>query len=361
MISPDCIRENPQVLSVGYEVPGYCYTQREIFDKFAYPEKWRRVFNGAGVEKRRFVGTLEHMRMLSFQEQQEIYAKEAAYLAEIAIMNSMDGRQVKEFTNLSFSSCTGILPGPVMGHYLHKSMDMRHNTNIGNNLFQGCDGAFPGIRRCFDYTAHTDKPSLVVSCELSSCTYYPEERGPNGEPDPEGHHELLRAHSLFADAAACILIGKDKSGDPRHPYILDAETYLDTRYIGDLGYTWRNGRLRVLLSRRVPQIASDLVSKVTPRLLQRWDLTVPDINYWVIHPAGAIVLDLIRDKLGIAEEKLCYSRQALREFGNCSSATVGIIAKLLMQDLQKPDGYLVMINVGPGMTADATLMMFCDG
>ena len=216
-----------------------------------------------------------------------------------------------------------------------------------------CEAAFPGLRTSYDFVV--SRPGAIaaaIACELCCLTYYPE--APSA--DPENDYELMRANSIFADACSCAIIGCDD--DSRHPSIIDFTSQLDTSFRNELGYIWREGRLRVRLSRRVPEIASMLIGKAVAELLARNSLGTSDIAYWVLHPPGAAVLDLFRDKLGIAEEKLKYSRKALRLFGNCSSSTVGIVGKLLMQDVKEPKGYLVMANVGPGMVANASLMRF---
>ncbi len=173
---------------------------------------------------------------------------------------------------------------------------------------------------------------------------------------PKNDYELLRSNAVFADACSCALIGYDD--DPRHPEILDFSSAMDTAYMSELGYVWRNGRLRVRLSKRVPELATELLDKAIHSLLLKNKLTVNDIAYWVIHPPGAAVLNKVQDQLGISEEKLKYSRLALKMFGNTSSASVGIVGKLLIGQEVNPEGYLVMANVGPGMTSNAVLCRF---
>lgn len=71
------------------------------------------------------------------------------------------------------------------------------------------------------------------------------------------------------------------------------------------------------------------------------------------------VIDIIRDTLGIDEEKLSFSRQFLRQYGNCSSATVGGVAKILIERITPRYGeYLMVVTVGPGMTGGASLLRF---
>lgn len=346
------VKHSPKIISIDFAVPKYAYTQREIFDEFGYPKYFWSLFKSAEIDKRHFSIPLEKIRKLSWQEQQEEYFKAALNLSKRAMLNCLDDRNPSDIAALVFSSCTGILPGPVMGHYLAREFKLASNTHITNIAFQGCDGGFPGLRNAFDFTSVTGKNSIVIACELTSCAYFPE---PEGKPDPENHYELARSYAIFADACLAILVGFDN--EPRHPSIIDMETYLNTEYLNELGFIWRDGRLRVRLSRKVPDIATELSEIVVGRLLKRHNLKVSDIKYWIIHPGGSLILDKIRDRLNLPEEKLKYSREALRLYGNCSSSTVGIIGKLLMlHEKPQPGDYGAIISLGPGMTADMTLL-----
>jgi alkylresorcinol/alkylpyrone synthase len=76
-----------------------------------------------------------------------------------------------------------------------------------------------------------------------------------------------------------------------------------------------------------------------------------------VHAAGAQVLDAIRDRIGIKEEKFSISREILRRCGNCSSVTIGLIGHELMKTKNPAPGERgLIISLGPGMTAGATLI-----
>lgn len=342
----------PKIISLGYAVPKWCYGQELIFRELGYPKHFWRIFRDAQIDKRHFCVPLPQIRKLTFQEQQEEYIKQALELAKRAILQCLDGRPTEQIGLVTWSTCTGFPPGPVIPHYFTNEFHSTDDIEINNLSSQGCEAAFPGLRRCHDYTIVTGRPSLAIACELCCLTYYPEVIG----ADPENDYELLRSNSLFADGCSCALIGFDN--DSKHPEIRDFATVLDTRYKDDLGYIWKNGRLRVRLSKRVPDIAAELAGRVVHKILSRHCLDIQDIRYWVIHPPGAIVLDKIRDGLKIEEDKLKYSRQALREYGNTSSSAVGIVGKLLINQEPDPSGYLMMVNVGPGMVSNATLLRF---
>lgn len=347
----------PKIISIGYAVPEKSYTQEEVFNELRYDRRFWPLFRDSGIEKRHFWVLLEILRSLSFQEQQEHYKEGAVNLSLRAAMHCLMGNDVKGIRSLIFSSCTGFCPGPTVAHYLGNALHLSPRTYYLNIGSMGCEGGFPGVKRAADFVAASGQPALAVACELASCSYFPES---DGKPDPENHYELARSNALFGDAAAAVLVGYDD--DPRHPVIMDTESYTDTSYMGELGYVWRDGRLRVLLSRRVPEIAAELVSIVVPRLLLRNDLGVGHINHWIIHAAGNQVLDNIRDKMGIAEDSMFFSRKALSLYGNCSSTTIGVIGKLLMEESNPQEGeYGLVVSLGPGMTAGCTLLRWGGG
>jgi len=340
-----------QIISIGYAVPTHSYSQEEIFAELRYPKHFWRIFRDAGIERRHFWVPLPEIRRLSWQEQQERYVAGAVVLSEKAIIACLDGRDPKDIGCVIYGSCTGFAPGPTIAHYLAKLFDFAPSTYYTNIIGQGCESGFPGLKRAHDFVVATGRPALVVNCELSCLTYFPE---PEGEPDPENRYELLRSNSIFADAASSALVGVDD--DPRHPHIIDTETYTDTDYLGDLGYTWRDGRLRVMLSGRVPELAPLVVKPAVDAVLERQGLDISQIEWWVIHAAGNTVIDNIRDALGVSEEKMRLSRETLKNFGNTSSTSVGITGKRLMSQGIKPGDYAAVLSVGPGMTGGMSLL-----
>lgn len=347
------VNSKAKIISMGYAVPEHSYSQASVFQVLGYPQRFWRVFKESGIEKRHLWIPPEDAVGLSWQDQQEIYRVGAVKLSLQAIYECLDGRSAGDIACVVYGSCTGFTPGPTIAHYLAKELSLEPSTYYTNIIGQGCESGFPGLRRAYDFAVATGKKALVVNCELCSCTYYPE---PAGRPDPENHFECLRSNAIFADAASCALVGFDD--DPRHPLIMDMETYTNTDFINDLGYTWRDGRLRVMLSRRVPELAPLVVKPAVDAVLQRQGLSVTDIKWWVIHAAGNTVLDNIRDTLGIAEEKVTLSRGTLREFGNTSSTSVGITGKRLMSQDIKPGDYAAILSIGPGISGGCTLLCF---
>jgi alkylresorcinol/alkylpyrone synthase len=341
----------PKVISIGFAVPERSYTQEEIFQALGYPQRFRRVFKESGIEKRHLWVPPDEVKNLRWQKQQETYRDGAVKLSLRAIKECLDGRNAGDIACVVYGSCTGFTPGPTVAHYMAKELSLDPSTYYTNIIGQGCESGFPGLRRAYDFAVTTHKLALVVNCELCSCTYYPD---PDDKPDPENHFELLRSNALFADAASCALVGFDD--ERRHPCIIDMETHTNTDFINDLGYTWRDGRLRVLLSRRVPDLAPLVVKPAVDAVLRRQGLRVDAIRWWVIHAAGNTVLDNIRDALKLPDESIRLSRETLMRFGNTSSTSVGITGKRLMSEDIHPGDFAAVLSIGPGMTGGISLL-----
>lgn len=343
----------PQIISLGFAVPRNRYTQEEIFARLGYPRGYYRIFRDSGIDHRYFQVSLDRIPGLSFQEQQEEYQKGAMTLSLKSTLECLDGRSVKDIGCVIFSSCTGFLPGPTIPHYLSRELHFSPNTYFCNIGSMGCEGGYPGLKRASDFTQTTGRPSLVVACELSSCAFYPE---PPGMPDLTGDMEIMRANAIFADGACCALVGYDESW--RHPSIIDTETFTDTGYITELGFTWQNGRLRVRLARNIHELAARVTGPCVRALLERHSLSTDSINWFVIHAAGNPVIDKIRDELDLPEEKTRLSRQTLKDFGNTSSSSIGITGKRLMSENINKGDYVLVISIGPGITCGTTLLRF---
>jgi alkylresorcinol/alkylpyrone synthase len=345
----------PKIISLGVAAPAFRYTEEQIFYALGYPHAFKRIFRDSEIEHRNSCVPLSELKILSFQQQQDIYRVEATKLGSAALMDAMDTRPVWNIGALVYATCSGLAPGPTIPNYIARDLKLPHDVTLINVASMGCGGGYPGLTAAVDYAKAHSRLAAVIACELTSLTYHPE---PEGKPDPENSYELLRANSLFGDYASCAIVGQDE--DPSHPTIIDSESYTNTDYIDDLGYQWCNGRLRVRLSRRVPECATEVADRAVRNLLKRhFPLQPKEIRWWVVHAAGMKVIDMIAADLELPEEKVQYSKTFLRTNGNVSSATVGGIAKMLMQSERPvPGDQLAVVFVGPGMSAGATLLRF---
>ena len=340
----------PKIISIGYAVPPQSYTQEEVFKALHYPHHFRHIFLDADIDKRHFWMPLD--AKISWQEACDAYKRGAIYLSKQAVRACLDDRDASDIGSISFASCTGYECPGIM-HRLTEELGFSQEALYTNILGMGCEGGAPALWRAYHHTLATGELSLAVSCEICSVCHFPEPA-----PDPSGDWELLRANAIFGDGASAALIGFDD--DPRHPYLMDFETYFDPVNLKHLGFVWQDGRLRVLLSRQIPKIVPSVVQPPVEKILQRHHLSLNDIKWWVIHPGGSAVLSNLRNKLGIPEGKMALSREALRLFGNCSSSSIGIVGKLLMGGDVRWGDWGLIVSLGAGLAAGATLLHWGD-
>lgn len=345
---------NPKIVSVGTAFPERSYTQEEAWSALNYKDAahFKRIFMKSGISKRHFWVDFSKAREYSWQVLQDEYKKGALVLSAQSVKSCFDGRHPLDLGSVTYVSCTGY-QCPSVIHHLIDDLELPHDAFYTNILGMGCGGGFPGLKRAYDCTLQSKKPSLVVATEICSSCLFPED---GGTPDCENDYELLRANAIFADASASVLVGYDS--DPRHPYILDFESNCNPEYLNYLGFVWRDSRWRVLLSRKVKDVAPAVVEPAVKRILSRNNLLIKDIQWFVIHAAGSAVLDNIRDHFGIPEKKMALSREILNQYGNCSSTTIGIIGKRLMEEVVDPGDRVLVISVGPGMEGGCTYLRF---
>ena len=85
-----------------------------------------------------------------------------------------------------------------------------------------------------------------------------------------------------------------------------------------MGWDVTDRGLKIVLGQGVPDYAEQLRPHVDS-FLSASGLSVADIDFWLIHPGGPKVIDVIESALGLPEKTLDRTRKHLREIGNLSS------------------------------------------
>jgi alkylresorcinol/alkylpyrone synthase len=114
---------------------------------------------------------------------------------------------------------------------------------------------------------------------------------------------------------------------------------------------------KVILSRDIPSIVTDLVEKNIQELVVQQGITVQEIGQFVAHPGGTKVLQAYCDGLGITDQELRHSLGVLRDFGNMSSATIFFILERFLQDRTvQPGSFGLLSALGPGFSSELVLV-----
>lgn len=349
------------VLGWGEAVPAYRYRQDQLAEHLAAalpPAQGRRLkaaFRGSRLETRHSVlpdfaagadARLFRGGSPSTAARMVVFAEEAPGLGEAAARAALAdaGTDPARITHLLFATCTGFAaPGPDRDLIVRLGLSPTvRRVQIG---YQGCSAGIVALRTAAEIVR--GEPSarvLAVAVELASLHFQTEP----GEDD-------LRGHALFADGAGAAVVGAaagrastrgEGTGAARVLVQRGASQLLpgsadDMRWdVGDAGFLMH-------LSAHVPEaLATEL-----PAFAARLSLDTRDgIRHWAIHPGGPVILDRVRDALGIPEERLAPSRDVLRTCGNMSSATVFFVFRRIVAGGEPGDG--VALAFGPGLTVE---------
>ncbi len=351
-----------RITGFGHAVPAGT-SQQALWDGY-FAEHYagnrvaRRVFEAAGITNRHTVvdPSREDISGRSTAERMRRYQQEAMPLGKGAVTNALSaaGLDADQVGLFSIVSCTGYAtPGVdiLLGRDLGMTADVQRLV-VGH---MGCYAAIPGLGAVSDFVTVKRRPAVMLCLELTSLHVQPPTPSAGrGSPSPEDLQQMV-AHALFADAAAAVVLQPSDVGAGTEVVDVAARTDVTTSElmtwdVTDLGF-------KMGLSPKVPDVLAVHVADVVDGLLARNGLTRGEVRGWAIHPGGPRIVDVVQERLGLPDSATTVSRDVLREFGNCSSATILLVLDQLLQTHDLADGDdVVALAFGPGLTLYATLL-----
>ncbi len=354
-----------RVTGFGHAVPA-AMGQQAVWDGF-FAEHYagnrvaRRVFESAGITTRHAVvdPSREDLSETTTGERMRRYQQEAMPLGKEAVTGALEaaGLDADEVGLFSVVSCTGYgTPGIdiLLGRDLGMTADVQRLV-VGH---MGCYAAIPGLGAVADFVTARRRPAVMLCLELTSLHVQPAAPSARqGAPSRDDLQQMV-AHALFADAAAAVVLQPSDDGtDLAGLEVVDVAARTDvttsdlmTWDVTDLGF-------KMGLSPKVPDVLALHVADVVDGLLSRNGFTRDDVRGWAIHPGGPRIVDVVQERLGLPDSATTASREVLREYGNCSSATVLLVVDRLLQTGGLADGDpVVALAFGPGLTLYATLL-----
>jgi predicted naringenin-chalcone synthase len=307
----------------------------------------QRIFANSGIVTRHTVvnPVLEDVSRWSTKARMERYLVEALPLGKEAVAGALDsaGLDPTDVALFAVCSCTGYAT-PGLDILLARDLGMSARTQrlfIGH---MGCYAALPGLGVVTDFVAGRGRPALLLCLELTSLHLQPPTRDP----------QQIVAHALFSDAAAAVAVRPAGAPGPGYA-VREVAAVTDTATADHMTWDVTDAGFRMGLSPRVPDVLAEHVGPLVHGLLDGQGLTVSDVDGWAVHPGGPRILDVVRDCLGLSEERMSPSRDALAAHGNCSSPTVLLVVDALRR-APTPPRHIVALAFGPGLTLYAVLL-----
>ena len=281
-------------------------------------------------------------------DRMKTYKQEALALSLRAIENCLSGQALTplDFTHLITVSCTGMY-APGIDIEIIQELKMKTQVQRTAINFMGCYAAFNAIKVADAICkANANAKVLVVCVELCSIHFQKLKDDDN-----------ILSNALFGDGAAAMIV---QSEAPEGQSLSLEKFHCDLKFEGSQEMAWHIGDhgFEMKLSSYVPDMIREGIAKLTHSLLESFQLSVENIDYFVIHPGGKRILEVIEQELGMSREDNRYAYRILKQYGNMSSPTILFVLQLLLQDLKEDDQgkNVLSFAFGPGLTLESMLL-----
>ena len=288
-----------------------------------------------GIEERHFaLPNIERVFDLTPDQLNAAFREQAPKLAGRALRGALEkaGIKAEDLDALLVCTCTGYLC-PGITSYVSEQLGLRPNAFLQDLVGLGCGAAIPMLRAAEGIVA--SRPNATVACvavEICSAAFYLDD-------DPG----VIISACLFSDGAAATLWrGTPTAG--HSPRAFDFNTVHLPENRDKLRFEQRDGKLRNLLHRSVPELAADAVGRLWS---ERGDRPVSRV---IAHTGGRDVIEAIAPV--VAPHSLDATAEILRTCGNMSSPSVlFVLERALREGGPNGDGDFWLVSFGAGFAA----------
>ena len=263
----------------------------------------RKVLLGdSGIEKRHFA-TSNPAAVFgsSAQELNEYFEREAPKISGEALTKALEkaNLNVTDLDALIICTCTGYLCPGVTSH-VAESLGLRSDIYLQDLVGLGCGAAIPAMRAAEGFlAANPGSKVATIAVEICSAALFV-----NDDPG------VLISLCLFGDGASAV-IWSDEEGDGKWKV-----GHFDTLHLPEerekIRFVNGKGKLQNKLHRAVPKLAAEAVE-------QLWKKRSAEPDQILSHTGGRDVIEALEARMGW---ELSETRQALNDYGNCSSPCV---------------------------------------
>ncbi len=345
--------------AIGTALPARRFTKSDCWEAFAASSWFDRLDSRSraitkmvltrdnGIEARRLaVDSLDEVFAIDPDTLHRRFATHAPRLAAEAGRNGLAqaGVPAEAIDAVIVTTCTGYLC-PGLSGYVMERLGLRRDVLGFDLVGQGCAGAVPnwqvgaaliGSGQC--------EHVLSVCVEVCSAAMYLD--------DDAG---VLISACLFGDGAGAAVLSRHPQAGRRRVEWRGTVSITNPEARESLRFEHRGGLLRNILTREVPALAAQHADEALERALAAAQLQRGQIAGWMMHAGGRDVLQALQSRLGIDFEALRYSRDALREYGNLSSAFVYFVLEAALAE-RAPGGWWWLSSFGAGFTCHGALL-----
>jgi predicted naringenin-chalcone synthase len=312
-----------------------------------FKRKVIKLFENAGVDRRYSIMDADEVfNKTSFEEKNEIYARESIILGESCLKKSLAKSSLKP-TDIDFLitvSCTGIMI-PSLDAYLINRLGMRQDVVRLPVTEMGCAAGVSGIIYAKNFLkANPGKRAAVVAVESPTATFQIEDFSMVN----------IVSAAIFGDGAASVILSScpEDSG----PTIVDESMYHFYDAEQMMGFKLRNSGLQMILDKSVPETISNHFPAIVHPFLERNGMKIEDIDHLIFHPGGKKIVQTVEALFGSLGKNIDDTKDVLKMYGNMSSVTVLYVLQRFLERDIKPGEKGLMLSFGPGFSAQRVLL-----
>lgn len=306
-------------------------------------EKFERFMRSTRTDTRYFAFPVE--RILQFRGQREraaLFESNGTPLGERSLQAAIDGAGLTadQLGTLIFTSCSCPVIPSIDGLLIER-LGLSPHIHRAPIYQYGCAGGVAGLGLA-SRMAESGHTVALTSVELCSLVFH--------ENDHSTGH--LVGSALFGDGSATAIVSPNNSG---LTFKAAQSTLLPgTRYL--MGYDIHDDGSHLRLAKELPDVLAEKVPQIVSRFLAEQSITSAAVDWWLFHPGGIKILDLLERTFCKDAGRSRWSREILRDVGNLSSATVLFVLKRFLDEgaYSKGDN-VVLLGIGPGLTVELVL------
>lgn len=337
------------ILGCGTAHPPTFYTQQELAAFFHLSDKAARFFTHPHIKTRplalpSFPPTPETTGALRERSQ-----RITLELATQALTKACQNAQV----NLAAIDCLVVVTStifitPGLSARLTQELPLKSSLLRLDVVGMGCNAGLNAQAMLDSWCQRNPgKLGAMVCSEASSAIY-----------DTDDSEQTALANSLFSDGAAAIVMSAQSVSAKPTPQFFSYSSHLIPNTLSELRFDWsdQTARFRFVIEKRVPQLLAQGLTVPLTRALAEHQLTVKDVDHWVVHAGGAAMLSAVESAAGCAPEALTVARDVLEKYGNLSSASyLFSYESIIARGGFLPGDVIVLLTMGPGLSIEIAI------
>lgn len=327
---------NVKIIGSGICLPPFPVTNKDLeefypkgaFPQFGSPFDWNAkwVDEKLGVIERRFAYDLKANKMREGYydlDMTEKASKEA--LADAGI-------KIDDIDAIIYISSTPeyFMPDPACS--LHLRLGARKDTSAFGLTSVGCGGFIYGMINAASMIESGIAKTVLIVASNSASAYMTQYEDPNlnkEEINALKIRDRLNA-SMFGDGASAMILGKSKDAKEniqnyywgadgkKNPVIFEAGGSRNPATVE----TVKNGKHFFNMDgRMVKDVAPALFENTIRRVLEKANLQLSDIDFFIFHQVNQRLLKGMADKMGVSWERISVH---VDHYGNLDTATLGV-------------------------------------